>query len=109
MENWGLIVYKEQYLIGDDNSHHSQILDTSLVIAHELAHQFFGNVVTCVWWDQIWLNEGLAAFFELVLTDNLYPEMRAWEHFNVNQMHLVFTKESLDHLKCKFMSLSIYL
>lgn len=101
MENWGLIVYREQYLFADESSHHFDFLEVPLVISHELAHQFFGNVVTCAWWDQIWLNEGLASLFEYLLTDNLYPEMRAWEYFNVNKMQFVFTVETSEHLRCK--------
>lgn len=54
MENWGLITYKEQYLIGDDNSHHFDYLEILLTIAHEEAHQFFGNLVTLAWWNYTW-------------------------------------------------------
>lgn len=97
MENWGLIAYKEQYLIGDAaTSHHYDILEILLTVSHELAHQFFGNVVTCRWWDQIWLNEGFATLFEYLLTEKLYPQIRAQEYFNVNKLQLALKVDSLE-------------
>lgn len=100
MENWGLIIYKEQILIRDETPHPYDYLRTYLVIAHELGHQFFGNLVTCQWWDQIWLNEGLAGFFEYQLTDNVYPELKVFDYFNVNKLQVVFNDASLEYLKC---------
>ena len=57
MENWGLVTYREVYLLVDDNSTVKSRQNVALVIAHELAHQWFGNLVTMKWWDDLWLNE----------------------------------------------------
>ena len=57
MENWGLVTYREIYLLVDENSTVSSRQDVALVVAHELAHQWFGNLVTMKWWDDLWLNE----------------------------------------------------
>lgn len=96
MENWGLITYKEQYLIGDEDSHPRDVLEIQKTIAHELGHQFFGNVVTCKWWDQIWLNEGFATLFEYLLVENTHPELRFRHYFNVQKVQNAFRSDALE-------------
>lgn len=96
MENWGLITYKEQYLIGDENSHPRDVLEILKTIAHELGHQFFGNLVTCQWWDQIWLNEGFATFFEYTLVENIYPQHRMRDYFNIQKLQNALKVDALD-------------
>lgn len=84
-------------MIGDeDSSHHNDILEILLTVSHELAHQFFGNVVTCQWWDTLWLNEGFATLFEYLLTEKLYPKTRAQELFNVHKLQLTLKVDSLE-------------
>ena len=51
MENWGLVTYREVYLVVDENSTFASRQQVALVVAHELAHQWFGNLVTMKWWD----------------------------------------------------------
>ncbi|XP_077477502.1 glutamyl aminopeptidase [Stigmatopora argus] len=74
MENWGLITYRETNLLYDEkqsSSYNKQRVAS--VIAHELVHQWFGNIVTMDWWDDLWLNEGFASFFEYIGVEKAEP------------------------------------
>ncbi|XP_078534293.1 thyrotropin-releasing hormone-degrading ectoenzyme [Lissotriton helveticus] len=74
MENWGLSVFVEQRILLDPSvSSISYLLDVTMVIVHEICHQWFGDLVTPVWWEDVWLKEGFAHYFEFVGTDYLYP------------------------------------
>ncbi|KYO47776.1 thyrotropin-releasing hormone-degrading ectoenzyme [Alligator mississippiensis] len=74
MENWGLSVFVEQRILLDPSiSSIPYLLDVTMVIVHELCHQWFGDLVTPVWWEDVWLKEGFAHYFEFVGTDYLYP------------------------------------
>ncbi|XP_072221917.1 glutamyl aminopeptidase [Leuresthes tenuis] len=74
MENWGLITYRETNLLYDENqSSSSNKQRVASVIAHELVHQWFGNIVTMDWWDDLWLNEGFASFFEYIGVEKAEP------------------------------------
>ncbi|XP_008208455.1 puromycin-sensitive aminopeptidase isoform X2 [Nasonia vitripennis] len=82
MENWGLITYREAVLLVD--SENSSIVNkqkVALTVAHELAHQWFGNLVTMEWWTDLWLNEGYASFMQYLSIDHLYPEYNIWIQF----------------------------
>ncbi|KAG9487986.1 hypothetical protein GDO78_007666 [Eleutherodactylus coqui] len=103
MENWGLTTYRESALLYDSKtSTASNKLWITMVIAHELAHQWFGNLVTMEWWNDLWLNEGFAKFMEYVSVNITYPELqvedkfldkcfRAMEVDSLNSSHAVST------------------
>lgn len=83
MENWGAITYRETALLIDQNNSSAAAKQrVTLVIAHELAHQWFGNLVTMEWWTQLWLNEGFASWIEYLAMDHLHPEWQIWEQFH---------------------------
>jgi aminopeptidase N/puromycin-sensitive aminopeptidase len=78
MENTGAIFYRESDLFIDDKnssvSSHEEVFE---ILAHEMAHQWFGDLVTMKWWDNIWLNEGFATWMELKPSQALHPEWQA--------------------------------
>merc|ERR1711936_691800 len=97
MENWGLILYEWDYLLYDqtkpdhENDRKYDVLDT---IAHELAHQWFGNLVTMHWWDQLWLNEGFATYMSHVVSDGLDSNIHSWDRFVAESMFYVMKEDS---------------
>lgn len=97
MENWGLVTYREAYLLLDpDNT----ALDTkrlvATVIAHELAHQWFGDLVTMNWWDDLWLNESFANMMEYVAVDALQPDWHIWEMFQTSEVPMALRRDATD-------------
>ncbi|XP_023443842.1 endoplasmic reticulum aminopeptidase 2 [Dasypus novemcinctus] len=96
MENWGLITYRETSLLFDPKtSSASDKLWVTRVIAHELAHQWFGNLVTMEWWNDIWLKEGFAEYMELISLNATYPELQFDDYF-LNKCFEVIAQDSLN-------------
>jgi len=85
MENWGLVTYRETALLIDpENSSSAAKQWVALVVGHELAHQWFGNLVTMEWWTHLWLNEGFASWIEYLCVDHCFPEYDIWTQFASN-------------------------
>jgi len=82
MENWGLITYRERVLLAyPGETAQSTFEQIALVIAHETSHQWFGNLVTMRWWDDLWLNESFANMMEYQAVDVMFPEWHVWNTF----------------------------
>ncbi|UXI21652.1 26S proteasome non-ATPase regulatory subunit 1 [Sarcoptes scabiei] len=98
MENWGLVTYRETCLLIDAaNSSSIRKQNVALTVAHELAHQWFGNLVTMEWWTHLWLNEGFATFMEYLCIDCLSPEFNVWNQFVSDVLSEALHLDSLDN------------
>jgi tricorn protease interacting factor F2/3 len=81
MENWGAITYREILLHVDKDTSIRAKKSVAHVIAHEVAHMWFGDLVTMKWWDDLWLNESFATFMDYKSTDRAYPDWKVWQDF----------------------------
>ncbi|XP_069101890.1 uncharacterized protein [Argopecten irradians] len=96
MENWGLIKYRETAMLYEPGvSSESNKQRVTTVITHELAHQWFGNLVTLDWWDDLWLNEGFATFVEYFGADNKFPDWKYFDIFTIVELHDAFDVDAL--------------
>jgi len=96
MENWGCITFREQCLVVDKR--HTSLGTkqfVALVVAHELAHQWFGNLVTMRWWTDLWLNEGFASWIEYLACNQLFPEWQLWTQFLVDEREQALKLDAL--------------
>ncbi|KAI4203910.1 MAG: hypothetical protein LQ350_001532 [Teloschistes chrysophthalmus] len=97
MENWGLITYRTTAILFDEQRSAAKYKNrVAYVVAHELAHQWFGNLVTMDWWSELWLNEGFATWVGWLAIDHLYPEFQVWCQFVTEAMQ---TAQQLDSLR----------
>lgn len=96
MENWGLITFRESSLFCDNNTHLTEKQEIVNTICHELAHQWFGNLVTMEWWTYLWLNESMATYFGWLVTDILFPEWKIWNKFMENEYMTALELDSLE-------------
>lgn len=96
MENWGLVTYREVALLVDEaKSSTRQKSRVALIVAHELAHLWFGDLVTMKWWTDLWLKEGFASFMEYMFVGNNHPEYKIWLHFVNDEMAPGFGLDAL--------------
>lgn len=97
MENWGLITYREVALLADpatssiDSKHY-----IAEVVAHELSHQWFGNLVTMKWWNNLWLNESFATLMAYIAVDHLHPEWSVWLDFATMESIMALRRDAID-------------
>ncbi|XP_072292126.1 alanyl (membrane) aminopeptidase-like b [Eucyclogobius newberryi] len=96
MENWGLVMYQEGALMyeeGVSSQLHKELI--AYLIAHELAHQWFGNMVTMKWWNELWLNEGFATYMSYLAVDSVEPSFKMKDKFISDELHTAFEADAL--------------
>lgn len=98
MENWGAITFRETALLGNEK-------ETSVggkqriaeVVAHEIAHMWFGDLVTMVWWDDMWLNESFATYMEYKSVDRVFPEWKSMHKYYLDSVGSAFVADGLKN------------
>ncbi|KAG7292540.1 hypothetical protein NEMBOFW57_002575 [Staphylotrichum longicolle] len=96
MENWGLVTYRVVDLLLDEKVSGAATKErVAEVVQHELAHQWFGNLVTMDWWDGLWLNEGFATWASWYSCNIFYPEWKVWESYVVDNLQRALALDSL--------------
>ncbi|MBX4191064.1 M1 family metallopeptidase, partial [Candidatus Saccharibacteria bacterium] len=100
MENWGLITFRESVLYVDPKSTSIETKQfVAMVIAHEIAHMWFGNLVTMKWWNDLWLNESFANLMEYRAVDALFPEWEIWNEFVRREVGMALSRDSLPNVQ----------
>lgn len=98
MENWGAVTYRESILlIDEEKSSVGNKQWMALVIAHELAHMWFGDLVTMKWWTHLWLNEGFASYIEYLAIDHIFPQWDVWIQFVSTELSEAFALDALKN------------
>ena len=98
MENWGAITFRETILLYDPKTSSTKTKQyIAEVISHEIAHQWFGNLVTMKWWNDLWLNESFATFMATKFVDKFYPEWDLWNQFVEDAMNNAMGLDSLTN------------
>ncbi|PYH42793.1 M1 family metallopeptidase [Aspergillus saccharolyticus JOP 1030-1] len=96
MENWGLVTYRTTAVLFEEGKSDTRYKNRiAYVVAHELAHQWFGNLVTMEWWNELWLNEGFATWVGWLAVDHFYPEWNIWSQFVAEGVQQAFQLDSL--------------
>ena len=96
MENWGLVTYRTTQVLFDEKTSDTRFRNAvAYVVAHELAHQWFGNLVTMDWWDELWLNEGFATWVGWHAVDHLHPDWQVWSQFVNEGMETAFRLDGI--------------
>ena len=96
MENWGAITFREVALLVNKSTGGATKKRVAAVIAHEIAHQWFGNLVTMKWWNDLWLNESFATFMMYKVVENYYPEWKVTGDMLMSRGRGAFTDDSLE-------------
>ena len=98
MENWGCITFREQALLVDPkNTSLGMKQYVANVVAHELTHQWFGNLVTMKWWNDLWLNESFASWMSYLAVDHLFPDWQVWTQFVVDEQQMALKPDALEN------------
>jgi aminopeptidase N len=100
MENWGLITFRESVLYVNPKSSSIETKQyVAMVVCHEIAHMWFGNLVTMKWWDDIWLNESFANLMEYRAVDELYPDWNIWQTFVQREVGSALSRDALPNVQ----------
>jgi len=97
MENWGLVTYRDTALLWTKDSSAQAKERVAYVVAHELAHQWFGNLVSPSWWKYLWLNEGFATWAGNMAVDKLFPDWDTWTKFVSGSLAYATAADSLEN------------
>ena len=95
MENWGAITFREDSLLTNDSTDAASRLWIASTIVHEIAHQWFGDLVTMKWWNDLWLNESFATFMSYLSIDSIYPNYEIWKMFYTHEETWALAEDSL--------------
>ncbi|RAL63132.1 hypothetical protein DID88_004214 [Monilinia fructigena] len=96
MENWGLITYRVVDLLFDEKTSGASTKErVAEVVQHELAHQWFGNLVTMDFWDGLWLNEGFATWMSWYSCNVFYPEWKVWQNYVTDNLQSALSLDSI--------------
>ena len=95
MENWGLVMYRVVDVLIDESSTAAQKQRVAETVQHELAHQWFGNLVTMGWWDGLWLNEGFATWMSWYSCNIFFPDWKVWENYIIDDLQAALSLDSL--------------
>lgn len=99
MENWGLVTYRESMLLAGKNATLGTKKSVALTVAHELSHQWFGDLVTMKWWDDLWLNESFASVMEYYAVDAIHPEYKIFEGFFTGDAYLALMRDAYSDVQ----------
>ena len=99
MENWGLVTYRESMLLAGKTATVETKKSVALTVAHELSHQWFGDLVTMKWWDDLWLNESFASIMEYHAVDAAYPEFRIFEGFFTGDCFMALVRDAYSDVQ----------
>lgn len=94
MENWGLVTYRESMLLVGKSATLGAKKSVAITVAHELSHQWFGDLVTMQWWDDLWLNESFASVMEYYAVDSIHPEYKIFESFFTGDCYAALLRDA---------------
>ena len=99
MENWGLVTYRESMMLAPKNATLGAKKSVALTVAHELSHQWFGDLVTMKWWDDLWLNESFASVMEYYAVDHIHPEYKIFEGFFTGDSYAALMRDAYTNVQ----------
>lgn len=94
MENWGLVTYRESMLLVGKSATLGAKKSVAITVAHELSHQWFGDLVTMQWWDDLWLNESFASVMEYYAVNSIHPEYKIFESFFTGDCYAALLRDA---------------